>query len=307
MKKYLANSLILLLCSVSPPMAWATAAEPVQGNNSTAARTALPLQGKEHVERRLASMEMLIEKSSGARQIDASAIPAALAMRGKARELRQQAVDAAKAGNYAGASALLDQVAKTMLDSVRLAAPDQITGKKKQLDFDNRMESVKMLLDAQKRISAEKRLGAKGTETSAAIETKMREAAALAAAGKLDQGRTVLDQVYLTTKLAVESLRQGDTMVRSLNFASKQEEYRYELDRNDTHKTLLKVLLDEKRPGHAAVEGTVQKHVQQATTLRRDAEAMAVKKDFESGIKLLEDSTKELVSAIRSAGVFVPG
>ena len=51
----------------------------------------------------------------------------------------------------------------------------------------------------------------------------------------------------------------------------------------------------------------MQKHTEQAAALRVNAEAMAKRKDFESGIKLLEDSTKELVRAIRSAGVYIPG
>ena len=39
-------------------------------------------------------------------------------------------------------------------------------------------------------------------------------------------------------------MRSGDTLVRSLNFASKEEEYRYEIDRNDTHQMLIKVLVE---------------------------------------------------------------
>jgi hypothetical protein len=34
---------------------------------------------------------------------------------------------------------------------------------------------------------------------------------------------------------------------------------------------------------------------------------MATKKDYEAGIQLLEESTKELVRAIRGAGVYIPG
>lgn len=135
----------------------------------------------------------------------------------------------------------------------------------------------------------------------------MGEAVALAGAGKLDQGRALLDQVYLTTKVVIEGLREGDTLVRSLNFASKEEEYAYEVDRNDTHQMLIKVLLNEKRAANAGLENTVQKYLEQAAVLRTNAEGMAVKKDFEAGIKLLEDSTRELVRAIRSAGVYIPG
>ncbi|MDP3841726.1 MAG: hypothetical protein Q8Q81_03915 [Oxalobacteraceae bacterium] len=307
MKRHIKTSALLLCLTAGLPIFSACAAEQTQDNNPGVVRAARVPEGKEQLERRLASVATLIEKSSAARQIETSAKPEAIALRGKARELRQQAEEAYKEGNYANASRMLDQAAKLMFDGVRLASPEQVTGEKQQRDFDNRMESVKALLAAQKRISAEKRLGAKGAETSNAIEAQMRDAAALAAAGKLDQGRVLLDQVYLATKQAIEGLRDGDTLVRSLHFASKEEEYIYEVDRNDTHKMLIKVLLEEKRASNAALESMVQKYLDQAAVLRSNAEGMAAKKDFESGIRLLEDSTKELVRAIRSAGVYIPG
>jgi hypothetical protein len=307
MKRHIKTSALLLCLTTGLPVFSACAAEPTQDANPTTVRAPRTPEQKEQLVRRLASVATLIEKSSAAKQIEASANPEAIALRGKARELRQQAEDGYKTGDYVNASRLLDQAAKMMFEGVRLASPEQVTGEKKQRDFDNRMESVKALLAAQKRISAEKRLGAKGAETTNAIEAQIRDAAALAAAGKLDQGRALLDKVYLTTKLAVEGMREGDTLVRSLNFATKEEEYRYEVDRNDTHQMLIKVLLDEKRASNAGLDNTVQKFMEQAAVLRTKAEGMASKKDFESGIKLLEDSTKELVRAIRSAGVYIPG
>jgi hypothetical protein len=313
-------SLTVLLCSLGLGLAGAAfgadpapapapaldAARPAPANDPAAVRPARPPEDKEALERRLASVSTLIEKSSAAKQIEASANPEALALRGKARELRQQAEELFRKGQSGEATRLLDQAAKLMFDGVRLASPEQVTGAKLQRDFDNRMESVKALLGAQKRISAEKRQ-AKGAETSQAIEAQIREATSLAAAGKLEAGRALLDKVYLSLKVAIEGLRDGDTLVRSLQFASKEDEFHYEVDRNDTHKMLIKVLLEEKRASNANLEGMVQKYLDAANTLRTSAEAAATKKDFDGAIKLLEDSTKELVRAIRSAGVYIPG
>lgn len=310
MKTHHKSSLMLLFLSASLPMALAATGETAQAANPAdppAARAARPPEDKEQLERRLASVATLIEKSSAAKQIESSAIPEALALRGKARELRQQAEDAYKAGNYVDASRMLDQAAKLMFEGVHLASPEQVTGSKDQRDFDSRMESVKALLAALKRIHTEKNQGAKGAESGTTMEAQRREAAALAAAGKLDQGRILLDKVYVTAKKEIEGLREGDTLVRSLNFANKEEEYHYEIDRNDTHKMLVKVLLDEKRASNASLDGVVQKSLEKAEVLRVSAEDMAAKKDFVSGIRLLEESTKELVRAIRSAGVYIPG
>ncbi len=310
MKHHRKSCLLLLFLSASLPMALAAPNETAQVTNQAdppAARAARPSEDKEQLERRLASVATLIEKSSAAKQIESSAIPEAIALRGKARELRQQAENAYKAGNYVDASRMLDQAAKLMFEGVHLASPEQVTGGKDQRDFDSRMESVKALLAALKRIHTEKSQSAKGAESENSMEAQRREAATLAAAGKLDQGRVLLDKVYVAAKKEIEGLREGDTLVRSLNFANKEEEYHYEIDRNDTHKMLVKVLLDEKRASNASLDGVVQKSLERAAVLRVSAEDMAAKKDFVSGIRLLEDSTKELVRAIRSAGVYIPG
>ncbi|HZW12619.1 MAG TPA: hypothetical protein VFF81_05425 [Noviherbaspirillum sp.] len=272
-----------------------------------APRTVRAPETKEQLERRLGSVATLIESSSAAKQIESSGNADAQALRLKAGELRKQAEAAYNAGDYAKSTPLLDQAAKMMFEAVRIAAPEQITAEKAKRDFDNRMESVKALLAAQKRITTEKKLGAKGAETSNKIEAQIKEAAALAAAGKMTEGRALLDQVYVTTKTSIESMRDGDTLVRSLNFATKEEEYHYEVDRYETHKMLVKVLLDEKRAANPNLEGMVQKYLDQAAALRSNAEAAAGKRDYEGAVKLMEDSTKELVRAIRGAGVYIPG
>jgi hypothetical protein len=287
----------------------ALAVEPPATGDASSPNTASSVrpEEKEQLGRRLASVATLIEKSSAAKQIESSAIPEALAKREQARELRQQAEQAYRSENYPNASRLLDQAAKVMFEGVRLASPEQVTQEKRQRDFDSRMESVKALLAAQKRISLEKNAGAKGKEISNKIEAQMQEATALAAAHKVDQGRAILDQAYVTAKKAIETMRDGDTLVRSLDFATKEEEYRYEIDRNDTHHMLVKVLLDEKRANNPNLDGMVQKYLEQAASLRKTAEGSASKGDYVTGIKLLEDSTKELVRAIRGAGVYIPG
>jgi hypothetical protein len=47
--------------------------------------------------------------------------------------------------------------------------------------------------------------------------------------------------------------------------------------------------------------------VKKAQDLRVEAETAATRADHVNGIKLLEDSTGQLVRAIRSAGIFIPG
>ncbi len=259
-----------------------------------------PLLDVAALERRLAAVETLIERSSAARQIDAAAVPAALERRERARASHRKAAEAYRAGDLQRASVLLPEASVHMFEAVKLAAPEQVTGAKRKTDFDARLESARSLLAAQKRIAAEKG-GPQAAETTSGIERLVRQAEQEGAAGRLKEATTAVEQAYLLAKAAIGSMRSGDTLVRSLTFASAQEEYEYELDRNETHRMLLAVLLDAAKSERAAPA------IARAADLRTQAEARAKAGDHRAATKVLEDATRELVRAIRAAGVYIPG
>jgi hypothetical protein len=249
------------------------------------------------------SVGKLLESSSAARQIDSSKASEAIDKRQKAREIYKSAQAALAAGDLNKASQLLTEVRSLFFEAVRLAAPEEVTAKKLENDYKARLESVNALLGAYKRVANEKGSAAKGVnETVAQIDKGVAEAAKLAQAGKFKEGRSELDRVYLVAKAGISGLRSGDTLVRSLNFASKEEEYHYEIDRNNTHHMLIEVLLADKK-----ADGMVQQFIDKAKALRTQAEAAASSKDYANGVKLLEESTAELVRAIRGAGIYIPG
>ncbi len=260
-------------------------------------------QERDQVERRVQSVGTLIESSSAAKQIDSSGVAAARERRDNARLIHREAVVALAANDAAGASKLLDQAAREMMDGARLAKPEQVAGEKHKRDFEARMESARALLAAQQRITKEKGAGREAQDAARSIERQIGEAQTIAAQGRYEDARPVLDRAYLTARVSIESMRRGDTLVRSLNFASKREEYDYEIDRNDTHAMLIKVLLADRKDA----AGSMAPFTEKAAALRVEAEAQAKRGDHAAGIKLLEDSTRELVRAIRSGGIYIPG
>jgi hypothetical protein len=263
----------------------------------------LPPPDRVQLEKRLESVRTLLEKSSAAKQIENSNDPAAQTQKAKAMELWKQAKSALDQGDLAAAQKLLIEAPKVMFAAARLAAPEQLLGEKVKADYNNRRESVKALLTAQKRISEEKGNVSGAAQAAKDIENMLAEADQLASSGRYEQARAVVDKAYLVAKASVGSMRSGDTLVRSLNFANKEEEYKYELDRNDTHLMLIKVLVDQQGRGNSMIDNLVKK----AAGIREQAEKTAAGGDHQAGIKLLEDSTADLVRAIRSAGIYIPG
>lgn len=271
--------------------------------NAQVSQTPAAQPDRAQLEKRLESVKTLLEKSSAAKQIEASGDAHALAERARAFALWQQAQKALEANDLQAAQKLLMEAPKIMFAAARLAAPEQILGDKVKADYNNRRESVKALLAAQKRIGDEKGDPAGAKDAAKDIEKMLAEADQLAAAGKYEQARVVVDKAYLVAKASVGAMRSGDTLIRSLNFANKEEEYKYELDRNDTHKMLIKVLVEQKGGGNPMIDNQVKKSAE----IREQAEKAAAKGDHQEGVRLLEDSTKELVKAIRSAGIYIPG
>lgn len=264
-------------------------------------------QDREQLERRVQSVGTLIEASSAARQIESSGDAAARAKRDNARLMHREADATLRAGDLPGATRLLDLAAREMMAGARLAKPEQVNGEKARRDFDARLESAQALLAAQQRITQEKSAGREAQDAARSIEQQIAQAQKLASQERIGEARAVIDRAYLTARVSIESLRRGDTLVRSLNFASKREEYDYEIDRNDTHRMLINVLLAERKDAAGAMPPLMQAFVDKAASLRGDAEAQARRGDHAGAIKVLEDSTRELVRAIRSGGIYIPG
>ena len=253
------------------------------------------------IESRLASLETLIERSSAAREVEASASPEARAARTRAREALQAAQRANASGDGAAAERQLAEARQQMMQAVRLAAPAGRAADQAKVDFERKLESTRALIGAQKRVSAEKKSGSDAVKSA---EDRLAAALESRSAGRMDAARAQLDEAYLIAKASLGSMRGGDTLVRSLSFETKEDEYRYEVDRNDTHQMLLRVLIDSRsQTGQAAVAASAQR----ARELRAQAEAAAGRGEHAKAVQLLEDSTGELVKAIRGAGVYIPG
>lgn len=258
------------------------------------------------VESRLNNVQRLISSSSGAQRVKASPNAEAKAQQEVAESHLRKAQDAYQDGNMPLAQEQLQRATEAMFLAIREVGTGREGVNKQNRDFDARYESVDALLQAIERVAQEKG-GMQGVERRAeGLRHQAKAAKKFAEAGNLEQAKTRLDGVYEETKTELEKLREGETLVRTLEFASDEEEYRYELDRNDTHQMLVKVLLEDrvKKPEtRKLVDGFVAK----SNALRSQAEAEAGSGGYDLAVKSLEKATKELQRAIRSAGVYIPG
>ena len=257
---------------------------------------------------RLQSVEKLLETSSAAQQIKESDNQAAKEKQGEAIALYEKAKLAQSKGDDQQAADLLKLATTVMFEATRMIKKDKSFMAKDVRDFDARKESIESLCTAYENIAKEKGIdSAIENELHAFVYKRIDQAEALKQEDRVKEGRKMLDEAYVAAKVAIEHLRGGETLVRSLNFANSEEEYHYEVDRNDTHRMLVDVLLKEKMKTNWGIEAMVSSFMGKAQELRVVAETQASNGEYENAVNTLEQSTKEIVRAIRSAGIYIPG
>ena len=255
---------------------------------------------------RLEYVERLLTVSSAAQKVEASGNAEALELKAQATSRFDDARRSHENGDTDAAQQELRDAIRLMTAAVQKSHGDVAVSSKEANDFARRRESIEALAAAHDRIAAEKGEKKNNRALQEQVSQQLSAADALMDEGKPDEARVVLDETYESLKVSLEGLRGGDTLVRELKFETKADEYAYELDRNDTHQMLIKVLLAEKLE-NSPMRASAEKYIEKAGGLRTEAEEAAGRERFEEAIELLEQSTKELIRAIRSAGVYIPG
>jgi len=268
------------------------------------AESRLPVN-QQTTEQKALFLENLVSRSQSVRKIEEAGDAAALDALAKAQGL----VDAAKAdlggGDFASANVKLNEALALVTEHTRRLSQDDITRRHDQRRYQALHGSVLALRDAYVRVAEEDTGEEARASTLQAIDDGLAEGERLADAVDLDGAIGVLRQAYDVATTAVSDLREGKTVVSSLNFETPEEEYDYEIDRHDSHRYLLTLALSENAP-HPSFLEEIGRLRQQSDDLRAKAEAQAAGGNFEAGIRTLDQATGQLINAIRMAGIYIP-
>ena len=261
---------------------------------------------KDSIASRLQNISKLLHESSGARQVINSSNSEAKQKHQHALELYRQASEKFDQGANDDAVELLNQSTRSMFEAIKMATPVSLTEDKNIKNYAQRKLSVTALRDAFNRISDESNESDSKQKVNNQLDQLITRADELLGKGNNTEARSEIDKAYHLLKVSIESIEAGKTLVRSLQFETKEEEYHYEIDRNDTHDMLIQLLVEGKEKSDYS-KTQINKFVAEAKVLRQQADAYAGDGAYEVAIGLLEQSTKQLVRAIRSAGIYIPG
>lgn len=145
---------------------------------------------------------------------------------------------------------------------------------KGESDYEHRAKSVQALVSAFHRVSEEKGQKDTGLVLESKIDLIVEKANKIYATGEQAAGLNHLNSAYMIVKEALSALRDGDTLVRSLNFANKKEEYDYYVSKTSSQKTALLILQnlnpDNRKTSLDRVLSTSQTMLDEASKLAAD-------------------------------------
>lgn len=263
---------------------------------------------KSIVDQKKLLVENLAFRSVAAKTIAESGDSEAIEALKKAKSLIEEAKAAGDGGQYKEADDKLNEALKLINDQSRRLTLNTVGSERDKVLFERRRHAVETFLKAYERVSSDPKADSSEMpkEHTTWIAEKLAEADALAAKGTYDKAQEPLEAAYERTRGLIRTMRAGQTLTRSLNFATAEEEYRYELKRNDSHFALLEFAIVEKNPSGSIIERINQSR-DDAHKVRDEAEAKAKDGDFPNAITQLNSSTKILLQAIRMSGIYVPG
>lgn len=295
------NSLALLCAAILGIATFAS--EPV-----SAQQDARVTANKSIVDQKKLLVENLAFRSVAAKTIAESGDSEAIEALKMAKSLIEEAKVAGDGGQYKDADNKLNDALKLINDHARRLTLNAVGSERDKALFARRRHAVETFLKAYERVSSDP--GADSSqmpkEHTTWIAEKLAEADAFAAKGMHDKAQQPLEAAYERTRELIRTMRAGQILTRSLNFATAKEEYRYELKRNDSHFALLEFAIIEKNPVGSVI-GRIHESRDQARKVRGEAEAKAKAGDYPAAIAELNSSTQMLLQAIRMSGIYVPG
>jgi hypothetical protein len=259
-----------------------------------------------NIEQKAKFVTNLVTNSASVRAMEQSGDTEAIQALQAARKLVEETNGDTAQGRLQAADDKLNKAIDMVMSHTRRITELTVKGNRAQQIYDSRLASVKALLEALDRVAKDKNATTRVTDRRASIVQLLAEIEALAKSGNYETAVVQLDKAYTSITTEVAKLRDGDKLTKELSFASAEEEYVYEIDRNDSHQFLLKLTLNEK-PAHPSFAPQIDAMRADAEELRKQAEAKAKAKDYASAIKALGESTEKLIKSLRMAGAYIPG
>ncbi len=218
---------------------------------------------------------------------------------------RQLADKLLKKGDLAGAQEQIDEALSNITRVLRSRRSSKSEQEQAQKNYEEAHRRIDGFYDALTNISKEKNTKIHDYINLEQFERYRAEADRLAAGSDLKNAQNQLQKAALMVERALAHIRAKETLVHSLEFASVEEEYRYEAERNRSHEMLVKLMMAQNQPSKDAIK-IYNNMLDENNKMRAEADELMQRKDVAGAKQLMEEGTDKLIRALRMGGMFIP-
>ncbi|MDX1606500.1 MAG: hypothetical protein R3202_09935 [Candidatus Competibacterales bacterium] len=243
----------------------------------------------------------LVSDSPAAQRIESSEhstesqarLKAARAAHDEARQLLDQ-------GLTAEAEARIDAGLRAFSNAARNVSDHERQNNQARRQYQERLERIDSFREALARVVADK--GASVGLDPALLDRRLERAEQLHGEARYPEASRELELALGELEQALTAARDQETLVYTTEFASPQEAYDYELERNRSHAMLVELMLSRQEIA-APTRTMIEQFVERNSTARSQAETLAGEGQPEAALEVLEQGTEHLIRALRLAGV----
>ena len=255
------------------------------------------------LDNKLQLLQSMVTQSPAARRIEASQHShEAKALLERARAAHRQARDLLEQGDLAVSEERMNEGLRLIGEAARGVADPQREDSREQQRYAELNERIDSFRQAFARIVSEKGDAALELLDQTGIDAKQSEASQLQAEQRYREANLALEQVLAKLEQALTKARDQETLVRVLTFDSVEEEYAYELERNNSHEMLVRLLLAQEGLNQAS-RALIDRFIELNASARAEADELVRQGEHAAALKKLEDGTQQLVRALRVAGM----
>jgi hypothetical protein len=247
-------------------------------------------------------LDWLVHDSPTTKRIENSTDVEAKQQLERAQEMWQQAVEHSERNEYELAEGHINAGLKLMT-KVSRKAKDQDRVKQARIELYKQVkEHVDMFVTAFDRVVAEKgEAKVRQMLDREELDAIMSRAETAFDGGDLALANHLMRQAADMVDTALSDARHEDVLLHELNFESLEEEYAYEVSRNESYVVLID-LMQKKTARSQSSASYVQTMIEANAKLRQQADEHASNGRLEQGIAILEKGTDKLSRALRVSG-----
>ncbi len=248
--------------------------------------------------------KLTIRSSAGAKRVKSSDHSEAQTMLREADRMITEAETTLHAGEAANAQALVDEAIRTASAAFQMVPNTKEIKKRAKADFVTRVRRLETSLASYEsyELTSRERGGTQFKADPNKVRQDLVTAQRLAKEEDYEAANRLLSAAQKSLDVAVAKMLDAQTLTYERSFATPEDEYQYERNRNLEYSRLLATVIEKLKPPQAKMVliSTLSK---KGDDLFQKAEHSATHGDFKLAIQTVQNSTGRYQNAIQMAGV----